>query len=141
MKIRLYKKEDKNQVINLISVSLEEIFHEKASNLEDLEDIKNNFIKLWILEENNKIIGTVGIKNQNAQIRISRLYLKKSERGKGLGKMLMNKALSYCKKQKLKKIFLTTYEKMNSQGFYENIGFKVFKIEKDTGRIWMEKTL
>ena len=135
MKIREYKDEDKEKVKKLVKEVLMEIFN-SASNLKDLNNIKEEYEKFFVAEENGEIIGTLGIKNEG-DARISRMYVKKEKRGKGIGKKLMEKAIRYCKK-KFKRIFLTTYIQMNSKDFYEKIGFKEYKRDE---RIWMELIL
>jgi len=135
MKIREYKKEDREKVKKLVKEVLTEIFN-SASNLEDLNNIKKEYEKFFVVEENGKIIGTLGIKNEG-DARISRMYVKKEKREKGIGKKLMEKAIKYCKKN-FKRIFLTTYAQMDSKRFYEKIGFREYKRD---GRIWMELIL
>jgi len=98
MKIRLYKDSDDEKVKQLIVESIEDIFNTKASDLEDLDNLKNNFERFWVLDNKSEIIGTIGIKNEFGAVRISRMYVKKSERGKNLGKKLMKKVFAYCRK-------------------------------------------
>ena len=138
MKIRLYEKGDEQEIKQLIEASLKEVFNAPATNLEDLDDVKANFEKFWVLENKSEIIGTLGVKKEGWDARISRMYVKKSERGKGIGKHLMEKALAYCDKHKFTRIILTTFKRMNSKGFYEKMGFREFDFETDTGRFWME---
>lgn len=135
MKIREYKEEDKEKVKKLVKEVLMEIFN-SASNLKDLDSIKKEYEKFFVAEKNGKIIGTLGIKNEG-DARINRMYVKKEERGKGIGKKLIEKAIKYCK-GKFKRIFLTTYIQMNSKDFYEKVGFKEYKRDE---RIWMELIL
>ena len=133
MKIRKATKEDKVKIKRLISMILRDIFNSKPEGLEDLDDIEKNFDLFLVIEENGKIIGTAGIKDA----KISRMYVKKSERGRGIGKKLMQKLFDYSA-SKFKRIFLATYPQMNSQGFYKKMGFKVFKRDE---QVWMEKIL
>jgi len=132
MKIRFYKEEDREKVKELVKEVLIEIFN-SANNIEDLDNIKKEYEKFLVVEENGKIIGTLGIKNEG-DARISRMYVKKEKRGKGIGKKLIEKAIKYCK-NKFKRIFLTTYPKRDSAGFYKKVGFKEYKRDE---RIWME---
>ena len=76
MKIRECKKEDFQKIKAFIAGILEDIFKSPAKVLEDLDDIERNFEKFWIATENNKIIGTIGIKNEQGKARISRMYIK-----------------------------------------------------------------
>lgn len=62
---------------------------------------------LWIMEEDNKIIGWVSFQSfygrpaydNTAEISI---YLDKDARGKGLGKKVLEHAIDYCKELKIK---------------------------------------
>ena len=135
MIIRNYKNKDKEQVKSLIKGVLKEIFG-TAENLEDLDNINKNFQLFLVAEDNGEIIGTLGIKNEG-DARISRMYVKKEDRRRGVGRALMEKALSYCE-GKFKRIFLTTYLRMDSRDFYKKFCFKVYKEDE---RIWMEKII
>ncbi len=135
MAIRKFRKSDSKQVKSLVTDVLMEIFG-SANNLSDLDNIGGEYELFLVAEENGKIIGTLGIKNEG-DARISRMYVKKSERDKGIGKALMAKALEYCK-GKFKRAFLSTYAKMNSANFYKKCGFKEYKEDE---RIWMEMVL
>jgi len=132
-----YNKTDKAEVKIFISKTIEGIFGTEARGLEDLENIKENFEKFWIAKENNKIIGTIGLKNEEKERkhRVTRMYVKESLRGKGIGKELMRKLSSYCKDKKINSLFLTTYKQMNSSEFYKKMGFKETKIEGNVIRM------
>ena len=138
MKIKEYKTADCKKVKTFISKILEDIFNSPAKALEDLDNIKKNFDKFWIAEEEGRIIGTIGIKNEQGKARISRMYIEKAQRGKGLGKKMMKLALNYCK-NKYKEIFLTTYKQMKSVGFYEKMGFFVAKENGDVIMMELKK--
>ncbi len=135
MEIYSYNKDDKSKIKKFVSENLEEIFHSPAQALEDLDNISKNFELFLIAKRNQEIIATIGVKNENNCARISRMYVKKTERGRGIGRILMKKALEYCN-NKFSRVFLTTYKQMGSEGFYEKMGFKTFKIDGDV--IWME---
>jgi putative acetyltransferase len=141
MKITKAKVKDTEEIKDFIKINLEEIFNSKAVGLEDLDNIKKNFDIFLIARENEKIIGTIGVKNEG-DARISRMYINKEFRGKGIGKKLFDRIIKYCSK-KYKRIFLTTYDVMNSEGFYKKMGFNIFKIKKEIkiNKIWMEKKL
>jgi len=130
MRIVLYKKENNKEVKDFILHNLEEIFNSPAKGLNDLDNINKNFQLFLIAKENSKIMGTIGIKKEGNCARISRMYVDRLHRGAGIGKILIKKALEYCK-WKFNRVFLTTYERMGSAGFYEKMGFKIFKKEKD----------
>ena len=133
MKIRIAKRQDIKKIKKFVSSILEEIFSSPAKNLEDLDNIEKNFELFLVAEEDEEIIGTIGLKNER-DARISRMYVKKSKRGKDIGKQLLMELFDYCK-GRFNRIFLTTYPQMESMGFYKKFGFKKFKQDE---RIWME---
>jgi predicted GNAT family N-acyltransferase len=137
MKIRKALKRDYPKIREFVFFNISEIFGKNVTGYKDLNNIKKNFILFLVAEDKGEIVGTIGIKLKNGEPKIARMYIKKSERGKGLGKKLMRKALKFGK-GKFERVYLTTYKKMNVTKFYENFGFKVFKRDK---RIWMEKFL
>jgi N-acetylglutamate synthase-like GNAT family acetyltransferase len=141
MRITKAKAKDTQEIKDFVKMNLEEVFNSKAVGLEDLDNIKKNFDIFLIARDDEKIIGTIGVKNEG-DARISRMYIHKEFRGKSIGKSLINEALKYCK-GKFKRIFLTTYDKMNSEGFYNKMGFKTFKIKKEIkiNKIWMDMEL
>ena len=70
----------------------------------------------WIaVDENDNIIGTIAIYKHNEQdIELKRLYVRKDYRGRGLSKALYEKAINSCKENKFKKIFLGTYDRLET---------------------------
>lgn len=138
--IRRYKSGDKEQIKNLVHSVLKEIFHSTPRNLEDLEDIKNNFeIFLVAQDKEGNIIGAAGIKQEKNVARVSRMYVKKEFRREEIGRLLMNNLLEYCKKRGFRKIFLTTYKQMSSEEFYKKIGF--VKVKTKGNVVFMEKEI
>jgi GNAT superfamily N-acetyltransferase len=135
MKIRKYRKTDKEQVKELVISALEEVF-KTAKHIGDLDNIETEYEVFLVVEKNGEIIGTLGIINKG-DAKIKRMYVKKSERRRGIGTALMEKVFQYCK-GKFKRIFLSTYPEMKAEGFYEKFGFKEFKRDN---KIWMEKKL
>ena len=132
-----FNERDRKKIKQFISNILEDIFDSPAKGLEDLENIKKNFKLFLVAKQSLEIVGTISIKEENGNARISRMYVKKEMRGKGIGKELMSKILDYCK-GKYNRIFLTTYEQMKSEGFYKKIGFKTVK--KEGNVILMKKS-
>lgn len=134
IKIRNYSDEDQEQVVNLITKSLWVVTEVDPAELEDLDDVKKNFEKFFVAEEDGIIIGTLGIKDERDAL-ISQMYVAAEEKGRGIGTKLMEKAIDYCKTHKYKRMFLSTHKELESIGFYEKFGFNVYR--KDN-LIWME---
>lgn len=103
----------------------------KATHLflsnEEIQNIKkyvpqalNEISNLIIIEnESNMPIAFMGIENQKLEM----LFITNDERGKGLGKKLLNYAIENYNVNEL----VVNEQNPNAKGFYEHIGFKVYK--------------
>lgn len=81
----------------------------------------------WVaIDENNKIIGGVGIGKLDGTIdvcELQKMYCLKEARGTGVSHALMDQALEYASKC-YKRCYLETLENMvGAQKFYEKYGF------------------
>lgn len=75
---------------------------------------------LVIIEnENHRPIAFMGIENTKLEM----LFIKNSERGKGLGKQLLNYGIKNYDVNEL----TVNEQNPNAKGFYEHIGFKTYK--------------
>lgn len=121
-----------NEKVNnfIISIFVEEYgFEECRKELEEqdnFEYIKNGG-KLWMaLDEQDNIIGTIAlVRHSNEDVELKKLYVKKDYRGKGLSKELYSKVIEITEQQEFKRIFLGTYQKLETAiNFYLKRGFK-----------------
>ena len=124
--------EDKyNEKVNefIISIFVEEYGFEQFRR--GLEKQNNqNYIdsggNLWIaLDEYDNVIGTIALRKHNdKEAEIKKLYVRKDYRGKGLSKELYNKVMEETKEKSFNRIFLGTYDKLESAiHFYLKRGF------------------
>ncbi len=105
MNLRSARNEDRDLVIKLIFEILNEygLKTDPRKTDNDLADIESNYINrngIFDLLENEKgeVIATVGLYNIDSTIcELRKMYLLKSERGKGYGKLLLNHALKRAK--------------------------------------------
>lgn len=103
----------------------------KATHLflsnKDIQNIKNYVQQalkevqhLIIIEnENNIPIGFMGIENNKLEM----LFIKNNERGKGIGKQLLTYGIENYNVNEL----TVNEQNPNAKGFYEHLGFKVYK--------------
>lgn len=75
-------------------------------------------------EENGKIVGTITGKQESGILYIGGLIVAKSERGKGVGKKLLEKAEEFGKKEGAHKANLSTGKNWDATKFYEALGYK-----------------
>lgn len=108
-------------------------FEAKAAT--ELSEFLNRFDKnrdgIWILEINEKIQGSIiidGIKSNELGARLRWFIIDSDYQGKGMGNILMNKAIKFCKDKKYKRVYLWTFEGLDAaKHLYEKYGFKVCK--------------
>ena len=96
------------------------------SDIENLEEVYlNSSGEFIVLIRKQNIIGFFALlPSHNNQIELKRLYLTASERGKGLGKHLLNMALRIAKKTGNYRIHLETTSKfVEAVALYRKFGF------------------
>lgn len=124
---RLLNKDDYEQFINLIND-----FRETNFTLHDFEEllVSQKQVEIYVLEENNKLIGAGTILYEKKFIHNISLYahiediiIKNEYQGKGYGKILINNLINICKVKECYKILLDC--ETNLIPFYEKCGFTV----------------
>ncbi|MCH2230341.1 MAG: GNAT family N-acetyltransferase [Crocinitomicaceae bacterium] len=105
----------------------------------------------WVVEDKSKILGGCGLYptkglSENC-IELVKLYLSSDARGKGVGKLLMNKCIEYAKQMGYSQVYLETIPALSSAvGLYESLGFvRLDHPLGDSGHfacnVWMLKDL
>lgn len=94
---------------------------------------KDKSSKIFVVWEKNKAVGFVILKF-NKEARVAKIILiavdKKFQR-KGLGEVLVNKAIQWSRKQDIKFMFVRTQKKnKNALLFYKRLGFKTKGYDK-----------
>jgi putative acetyltransferase len=96
----------------------------------DFENLEEDYLKsggeFMVLLREQKIIGFFALRpSGNNQIELKRLYLKADERGRGLGRHLLNMALKIAKESGYVRIHLETTSKfIEAVALYRKFGFK-----------------
>jgi len=87
------------------------------------EQIKNGYT-YFLVEEEGRNVGYIGIQLKKDELFLSKLYIKSSERGNGLGKKAVQFLEDLANEKKLGKISLTVNKgNVNSIATYEKMGF------------------
>ncbi len=115
-------------------------------SLADVENLEEQYLnkngEFIVLLRQQQIIGFVALlPSDNNLIELKRLYLIANERGKGLGRYLLNMAIRLAKEFGYPRLFLETSSKFieavklyRKSGFINNVGAKIER-GHDTGLI------
>lgn len=119
----------------------EEIWHEHYSDILSFEQIaymlesfqsKSAFRKqtgdgyeYYFINDNSKNAGYIGLQKCPGYLFLSKLYIKKESRGKGLGRKAIDFAIQKAKETGYDRVVLTVNkENTGSVAVYEKLGFK-----------------
>ena len=149
MEIRICKTE---QELRELARLADEIWHEYFVELLSLEQIdymvekyqsenalehaiKSEGYLYYLLYNDNQLVGYCGIKPEENRIFLSKLYLQKSQRGKGLASLLLNQVIQYAKSNGKESIYLTCNKhNQHSLDVYAAKGFyQIDAVETDIG--------
>jgi putative acetyltransferase len=107
--------------------------------------------RYYVAKEKGEIIGGAGIFPSNGLpegvCELVKMYLKKQARGRGLGKLLIDKCLSTAKEMGYQKVYLETMPELRKAvSVYEKFGFRYLEAPMgNTGHfgcdVWMIKDL
>jgi putative acetyltransferase len=98
----------------------------------DLNNIEANYFQAggWfevVVDGEGQVVGSAGLrpyKNQNGQVELRKMYLKPSVRGRGLGRMLLERMLRKARELGFEEIWLeTTSRFQDAIRLYESYGF------------------
>ncbi|MFQ6034267.1 MAG: GNAT family N-acetyltransferase [Sedimentisphaerales bacterium] len=133
-KLRDYRQSDEVHVFRLMKEVL--AIYGLKTNPEvtdkDISDIQRNYIDnkgyFAILEDKGSVVGSYGIFRLSDDIcELRKMYLKKEYQGRGLGKLMMEDALTKAKALGFKKMVLETNSILKEAiGLYRKYGFKNF---------------
>lgn len=95
-------------------------------------EIKNPFSFFYVIEKDKKIIGYFILWDMGEEFHLANIAVKKEERGKGYGRMMLDKILEMAKKENKKRIRLEVrVSNERAIKIYEKFGFKKTRIIKN----------
>lgn len=131
-KLRLADNKDSESIARLVFEVLREygLKPDPASTDADLKDIESSYFQrggtfLVLEEKDDSIVGAYGLypmENQTCELR--KMYLHKAYRGKGLGKFLLEDALSRARQFGFREVVLETASVLKEAiALYKSYGF------------------
>jgi GNAT superfamily N-acetyltransferase len=92
--------------------------------------------RLWIAEEGGRVIGSIAVVDAEDGVGQFRWFLLTPEaRGTGLGRRLLDTALTYCRERGMHRVFLWSFAQLDDAlRLYERAGFQITKTNKT--RLW-----
>ena len=113
---------------------------EMSEFLSRFDESRDGFLTLC---KNDRVEGGIaidGIKATAEGAHIRWFILSSEVRGQGFGNKLLKEAVSFCKKNSYKRIYLNTFEGLHpARHLYEKLGFKLF--EQVEGTQWGTKVI
>ena len=107
-----------------------------AGPLAEFGKSHNDRERIWIVEKDGKVAGSiaiVGASTDEAQLRW--FLLDPSLRGQGIGRFLVDEAISFCKESHYSRVFLWTESALNAAArLYESSGFGL--TEQNAKELW-----
>lgn len=137
MKIQQAKKQDRKEFVKIQKEAFPNLNSAKQAKYFDLK-IKNKEIFV-IYDEKKHYAGHLCFGKHLLNppfakgVFVEEMAVKKAYQGKGLGSLLMKYLFTYCKKNKIKMVYVSTgdYGDNKAIRFYEKIGFKRIGSLKD----------
>ena len=130
--IRPSQPTDTPQIVDLVSGILGREFpgDQQAYPAEDLERIAEHYqgpgSTFLVAEENRRIVGTCGVKREDAKTAIlRRLFVDPTWRSQGVGRLLLKQALEFCRAQGFREVVIRTSANMEQAiRLCRSLGFK-----------------
>jgi ribosomal protein S18 acetylase RimI-like enzyme len=136
VKIDIYTSEDDKKLIALVTAVLAEHNFKFDQKLDaDMYSIGEAYINggglFFVAKDGEKVVGCAGVRRISSELaELRRIYLLPEYRGSGMGRMLVEKALNFCREKKHEKVVLDTTERNKAAiALFTKLGFKVVKQE------------
>jgi len=100
---------------------------------------KEKMFDYWGILEKENLVGFMLLKKEKNELWMKHLLIDKDFRGKGWGKILVEKAFLIAKKNKMKIKTEVLIKNKNALLFFEKLGFKKVGIDKKEKQYLLEK--
>ena len=112
---------------SLVADTLREFGFEPDPEIDpDLVDPATVYTALWVAVAGSDVVGSIALRDLGGNaLELKRMYLRSSQRGRGLGKRLLATALEWARANSAQVVKLDTSESMEAaQHLYEAHGFR-----------------
>jgi len=91
---------------------------------------------LWVAEADQRVIGSIGIMGKvHGKAQLRWFLVHPDYRGRGIGRILLSKALQFCCDRQFDSVFLRTAEPLTIAAYlYQSMGFQI--INQKTHHVW-----
>ena len=97
-------------------------------NLETLQNQVEEGQLFYVLKENGKPLGFIGIElfsSKKNDLKIQKIYVLPDAQGKGVGKKLIEKAIEIAQEKGIEQVILNVNRFNKAVSFYQKLGFKI----------------
>ena len=97
-------------------------------NLETLQNQVEEGQLFYVLKENGKPLGFIGIElfsSEKNDLKIQKIYVLPDAQGKGVGKKLIEKAIEIAQEKGIEQVILNVNRFNKAVSFYQKLGFKI----------------
>ena len=116
--------------ISIIGEEQVEYMLEKFLSADALVEQINSGYEYFLMSYDYTFAGFAAVKEENGELFLSKLYVDKDFRKKGIGSYMFQKFIEICKLRELKKIWLTcNRNNTNSLEVYKKLGFTIVREE------------
>ena len=125
--ITRYEREHADGFRTLVGETLREFGFEPDPEIDpDLADPASVYTALWVAVLDGDVVGSIALRDLGAgELELKRMYLRTSQRGRGLGRQLLQTALDWARANGATVVKLDTSERMETaQRLYEAYGFQ-----------------
>ena len=120
----------RDHYVSIIGEEQVEYMLEKFLSADALVEQINSGYEYFLFSYDYTFAGFAAIKEENGELFLSKLYVDKEFRGKGIGSHMFQKFIEICKLRELNKIWLTcNRNNTSSLEVYKHLGFEVVREE------------
>ncbi len=102
---------------------------EKFQSVSAIEEQQKHGYQYYLISYEGDVHGYIGLQPQGNTLFLSKLYVQKQARGKGIARKALEMMRQVCMEKKLNSIYLTVNKHNRSKQVYEALGFQTVREE------------